>query len=104
MIRPFVPQSTLQLIFKTLVQPHLDYCSVAWGSCGITLSIKLQKLQNRAARVLTFSKYDADTEPLIETLGWKKLSVQRQIQTTNLVYKSLKITPCATSIRCQIDG
>ena len=88
-VRPFVPQATLQLIFKALVQPHFDYCSVVWDSCGKTLSDKLQKLQNRAARVLTYSAYDADAEHLIESLGWEKLSVQRQKQTATLVYKSL---------------
>ena len=36
-----------------LVQPHFDYCSIVWGNCGETLSEKLQKLQNRAARILT---------------------------------------------------
>ena len=35
---------------------------------GITLQNKLQKLQNRAARVLTFSNYDADAGYLFELL------------------------------------
>ena len=49
-IRPFVPNYTLLSIFKSLLQPHFDYCSVVWGNCSKTLSNKLQKLQNRAAR------------------------------------------------------
>ena len=31
----------------------INYCSIVWGNCGETLSEKLQKLQNRAARILT---------------------------------------------------
>ena len=53
--RRFVPQSTLHSVFSALIQPHFDYCSVVWGHCNKTLSDKLQKLQNRAARILTFS-------------------------------------------------
>ena len=39
-----------------MVQPHFDYCNVVWGNCSKNLSSKLRKLQNRAARILTFSK------------------------------------------------
>ena len=46
---------------------------------------KLQKLQNRAARVLTYSNYDADVNNLFELLGWKSLVSQRP-----MVFKSLQ--------------
>ena len=57
-IRHLVPQATLQLIYQALIQPHFDYCNIVWGNCGITLRNKVQKLQNGAARVLTYSSYD----------------------------------------------
>ena len=50
---------------------------------------RLQKLQNRAARVLTFSRYDADANRLFRQLNWKDLSTQFQIQKALMVYKSL---------------
>ena len=46
---------------------------------GVILQDKQQKLQNRAARVLTFSSYDADAGQLLEILGWKNLDRQRNI-------------------------
>ncbi len=45
----------MQLIYNCLVQPYFDYCSAVWDSCSSYLGNKLQKLQNRAARVLTSS-------------------------------------------------
>jgi len=54
-----------------------------------TLATKLQKLQNRAARILTFFSYDANVDDLFKILGWKKLDVQRKIQTATVVYKSI---------------
>ena len=39
---------------------------------------RLQKLQNRAARVLTFSRYDADANRLFRQLNWKDLSAHFQ--------------------------
>jgi hypothetical protein len=60
-----------------------------WGNCGKTLSNKLQKLQNRAMRVLTFSNFDADANSLLEKLGWDDLNQQRQFQKALMVFKSL---------------
>ena len=88
-VKPFVPQSTLLSIYNSLVQPHFDYCSLVWGNCGKTLSNKLQKSQNRAARVITSSSYDADVNSLFDKLSWKDLNSQRQIQKALMVFKSL---------------
>ena len=87
-VKPFVPQSTLLNKYNSLVQTHFDYCSLVWGNCGQTLSIKLQKLQNRAARVITSSNYDVDVDSLFHKLSWKVLT-QRQIQNSLMVFKSL---------------
>ena len=38
---------------------------IVWGNCGETNATKLQKLQNRAARVLTHSSFDAEAGPLL---------------------------------------
>ena len=61
-IKSFVSPEILHYIYNALVQPHFNYCSIVWGNCGKTLSEKLQKLQNRAARILTSS-------PMMLTLG-----------------------------------
>jgi len=88
-IRHLVLQTTLHLIYQALIQPHFDYRNVVWGNYGITLQNKIQKLQNRAARVLTYSSYDADAGHLFELLGWKNLASQQQIQRATMAYKSL---------------
>ena len=84
-VRPFVPLNTLMTIFNSSVQPHFNYCCEVWDSCCKTLAAKLQKLQNRAARVLTFSGYDASADPLIEILGWQKLESQRSFHKAVMV-------------------
>ena len=56
---------------------------------GGTVIEPVQKLQNRAARVLTFSSYDTNADCLFEELGWVKLETQRQIHKVVMVYKSI---------------
>ena len=88
-VKPFVPQSTLLNIYNSLVQSHFVYCSLVWGNCGKILSNKLQKLQNRAARVITSSNFDGDVDSLFHKLSWKDLKSQRQIQNALMIFKSL---------------
>ena len=75
----FSPFEILLNVYNSLVQPHFDYCNVVWGNCSKNLSSKLQKLQNRAARVLTFSNYDCSTSELFQNLKWSKLVHQRAV-------------------------
>ena len=58
------------------------------GNCNKTLAAKLQKWQNRSARILTFSGHDTSADCLIEGPGWENLETQRQIQKSIMVYKS----------------
>ena len=58
-----------------------------WGSCSNSLSQKLQKLQNRAARVLTFSNYDRSTDELLRMVNWVKLDRQRLVNKSKMMYK-----------------
>ena len=51
-LRTFVDLKILKLVYKTLIQPYFDYCSQVCGCLGITLCNKLQRLQNRAVRIL----------------------------------------------------
>ena len=85
--RPFVPIETLKYAYNAIVQLHFDYCDVVWGNCNATLATKLQKLQNRAARILTFSSYDANTDPLLDKLRWRKLADRGRSHIATMVYK-----------------
>ena len=77
---PFANSNTLQMILSSLIQPYFDYCSIVWDG--------IQKLQNRAARVLTSASYDISTDILFKKLEWIDLQSQRQIAKGTLVYKA----------------
>ncbi len=57
-IKPYVPANTLISIYNALIQPYFDYCSPLWGTFNKTLRDKLQKFQNRAARIITGASYE----------------------------------------------
>ena len=79
---------TLKDIYRSIVEPHLHYCCSSWGCSGITRIESLQKLQNRAARIIAGSSYGAPSEPLHRDLGW--LFIKEIVkETSTMMYKSL---------------
>ena len=77
-VRPFIPTDVAVQIYNALILPHFDYCSPVWDGMSGCLSDKLQKLQNRAARVITQSPVDTSSNLLLAMLKWEKLSLRRK--------------------------
>ena len=88
-LRPICPQSTLVTIYKSLIVPHLDYCGAVWGCIGNGLSEKLEKLQNRAARIITGSSWDARSALILHALKWNSLADRRAKQPKSLMFKTV---------------
>ena len=89
-IRPFISESTALQIYQALILPHFDYCCPVWDELSVTLSEKLQKLQNRAARVITRSSYDTSASILLNRLNWDNLSTRRKKLKAMLMFKIIK--------------
>jgi hypothetical protein len=47
-----VPRRSLIPVYKALFLPHINYCSLVWGSSGPSVLKPLQVLQNRAFRMM----------------------------------------------------
>ena len=88
-VKPFVPSETLQNLYKSLVLPYFDYCSPLWDNCGSMLKEKLQKLQNRAARIMTGANYDVRSTDLLHAMSWKNLNDRHKMNKSVLMFKLL---------------
>ena len=84
-----LPIASLKTLYSSIVEPHFRYCCSVWGCCGTTDIDQLQKLQNRAARIVTNSSFDAPSRPLIESLGWKTVREFIDQDSRLMVYKSI---------------
>ena len=85
----FIPRSSLQMLYNFLIQPYFDYCSPLWDICGKHLLDKLQKFQNRAAKILAGLSYEIDSADVLETLGSETLESRRQRMKSVFLYKIL---------------
>ena len=68
-VRPIISMYTAIKIYEGLIEPHFDYCSTVWDGLTQQLSEKLQKLQNRAIRVIIKYSYDSTSRFLLNLLG-----------------------------------
>ena len=88
-IRHQIPFNVVVNVYNSLVQPHFDYCCEVWADCNKGLSDRLQKLQNRAARILMSANYDSNLNDLFRALRWRKLCHQRLEKKSIMLYKIL---------------
>ena len=78
-------------MYNALVVPYFDYCSPVWGCIGKCQSERLQKLQNRAALIITNSDYMTPSSCVLHDLGWDTLEKRRTKQLAITMYNFLCI-------------
>ena len=86
---PFISKETAIQIYNVLILSHFDYCSPVWGCLSGYLSDKLQKLQNRAARIITKSHFDTNSDHLLSNFDWERLFLRRKKQKALMMFKSI---------------
>ena len=72
---------TRYTVYNGLVMPYFDYCSPLWDTIsGKRLQDKLQKYQNRAARVISGASYGTRSTDVLgirwETLDKRRLRIK----------------------------
>ena len=87
--KPFLPEEILKTLYTGIIEPHFCYCCLVWGCSGVTEMNQLQKLENRAARIVTGSSFDTPCQPLIKELGWKTIDQLITSEANIMVFKSL---------------
>ena len=58
--KKYLPSDVLNKMYRGIVEPQLSYCCSVWGCCSESKINALQKIQNRAARIVI-----AHTMPLL---------------------------------------
>ena len=90
LIKPYVPKKCLSQVYNALVQPYFDYCSLVWQNCKLELQSKLQKLQNRAARIITGDNWEIRSKDALNKLNWLPLNQRRLTDTLLFMRKIFK--------------
>ena len=69
-VRHFVDRNLCLMLCNGLVLPLFDYCDIVYSNCNITEIVKLQRLQNRAAKLILQVPFDTNTHEVLSKLKW----------------------------------
>ena len=87
MVRKYVPFGTLMTLYNSLIQPLFDYCGPVWNNINVTQNDRLQKLQNRIARVISKSPLELRSQEILTNLGWDSIAIRRSKQILVTMHK-----------------
>ena len=86
-LKRILPLNINIILYNSLMLPHLNYGITLWGfKCE-----RILKLQKKAARILSASKYNAHTEPLFKNLKLLKIEHILKLHELKLYYKFIHI-------------
>ena len=90
-LKPVLPSHMLMYIYTSIIQPKIDYAISIWGYTTAHNINKVQRLQNRAARILTGNYDYVNTRgiDLVKTLGLMNVSQRRDYFMIMLMFKSI---------------
>ena len=92
-VAKYIHRDTLKRIYTTYVRPHFDYCDIVYdGHITVQDELRLEKVQRRAARLVTGTSLRTSTDKLRLDLGWDTLKTRRKIHRL-LFFHKLKQTP-----------
>lgn len=92
-------QETIKLLIETHVFPHILYCISVWGGTTKNHLIRIQKLINFSARIVTGLRRRERVGLALASLGWAR--VEQLVRERDLlkVYKALHNQSSPLSIR-----
>ena len=94
--RYYVPPTELLSIYYAIFSSHMSYGSQVWGQQNSTVPSAISRLQNIAMRIISFSDFNANTDPTYKSLRILKFKDFVSLQNCLLVHDSLnnKLPSC----------
>ena len=86
-IRSSITSYSANVVYTSLIRPILEYCDTVWGTCGEGNNNLIERLQNRASRIVLRT---SSSVLALKQLKWPTLKLRREEHTFNLVNKCIK--------------
>lgn len=82
-----ISTSTKITVFNTIIKPHFEYCSTIMYLFDLNKISQLQKLQNRAMRIILKCNRFTPINTMLLTLEWLKVSDKLYLSAMIFIYK-----------------
>ena len=89
-LRSFLPESSLNQVYLSLIHTLFDYCLTVWGNSSKQNLYAIQALQNRAARAVTGNfDFESSVSSIISNLEWMNIKQRLTYFQGLLMFKCL---------------
>ena len=89
LLSKYVDMESMKQYYNSYILPTLDYGCLIWGRCSTSTTLRLLKLQKRAARIILNADILTPSKWLFQELNWLTFPKRVQYHTCNMVYKAL---------------
>ena len=86
-IKNHVPKDSLVTLYHSLIQPHLEYGLILWGSANKTVINELFLLQKKAIRIINKAHFYEHTSPLFRSNKILKLTDLYEYNIAKFMFK-----------------
>ena len=86
-LRDNLTAHSANIVYTSFIRPVIEYCDSIWACCGKGHAQQLERLQRRAARIVTKGN---NSDIALSNLKWTSLESRRERHVFNLVKKSLR--------------
>ena len=69
----FLPGEALLILYRSLFEPHFNYCNIIWSNTFPSHLGKLLILLKKIIRIISWSSFDAPSDPLFRRYGFLKI-------------------------------
>ena len=83
-----LPDDVLFTLYNTLIKPYLEYCNIAWATNNTVDFNNLSRMQKKAVRIITHSKWNSHSAPLFKEKGILTLRDMHTLQIAMFVYRA----------------
>ena len=104
-VRHLLPTSLTCMLYRTLVEPYINYCNLVWASQHKRENLeKNLKIQKRFCRIITFSTFHAHSQPLFKQLALMTVYDIFKYQLAMFMYKCVNnLLPQHSSFNCVVN-
>ena len=88
-IRRHIDKDTCHTAVRALITSRLDYCNSLLNGITNKNMVRLQSLQNKAARLVYMTPKHTPTSPLIAKLHWLRIPQRIQYKILTIVFNSI---------------
>uniref|UniRef100_A0A669EXB8 Reverse transcriptase domain-containing protein n=1 Tax=Oreochromis niloticus TaxID=8128 RepID=A0A669EXB8_ORENI len=85
----YIPHNDLEKLIHAFVTSRLDYCNSLYIGLSSSLLVRLQTVQNAAARLLTGSRKFSSITPVLAGLHWLPIKYRIQFKILLFTYKTI---------------